>query len=132
MGYLSLSVYGFAGANGFNNEALATNNAQHETFNFSSVSEALAMLSKRSDLQILRENGVTTFYDSTEYIFWSFPSLAHPAYPAVVKQTVLRKDGTIYIQTEQLCEAQKDACDALAHEYQERSQKVREKFQHST
>lgn len=48
---------------------------------------------------------------------WSFPPEAHPAYPAVVKQTVVVENGSEFAETSAQCTGSQSVCNALLAEF---------------
>src|SRR5665213_620153 len=75
---------------------------------YKTVSEALADLTKRKNVEISDVRGWTIIADRANFTLWSFAPKSYPAYPAVVKRTVAsRSGGGSIINTSILCEASK-------------------------
>jgi hypothetical protein len=49
---------------------------------------------------------------------WTFTPKDHPASPSVVKRRIFETDGTINLDMDVLCEAEKHVCDELVREFQ--------------
>lgn len=80
---------------------------------YPTVDAALAALKARGDVSISAQGGWTIVEDKAARTFWSFAPDGHPAYPAVVKRTVVERDGGVSIDMRALCQAQKSECDKL-------------------
>jgi hypothetical protein len=92
---------------------------------YKTVSEALADLSKRKNVEISNVRGWTIIADRANFTLWSFAPMSYPAYPAVVKRTVTsRIGGGSIINTSVLCEAAKEACDQLVREFNDLNNKL--------
>ncbi|MGB9428375.1 MAG: hypothetical protein WCC11_00610 [Gammaproteobacteria bacterium] len=57
---------------------------------------------------------------------YSFTPMTDPAYPAVVKRTVVQERDGIYIDMTDLCEAKKEACDHLIKQFHKLNEKMRQ------
>ncbi len=99
---------------------------------YQTVAGALAALRSRPDSQVSIQGGWTIITSPTDRSLWSFTPAGHPAHPAVVKRTVVEKDGSISVQTNALCEADKTACDKLIDEFRLLNDRVREDMQNRT
>jgi hypothetical protein len=53
---------------------------------------------------------------------WFFTPEGHPAHPAVVKRTVLERNGTGVIDLEALCQVPQEACDRLVDDFRQISE----------
>ena len=86
---------------------------------YPTVAAALAALKARSDVNISVQGGWTIVDDKPTNTVWSFTPSNHPAHPAVVKRTVVSRDGTVGIDMTALCQASKAVCDKLMEEFKE-------------
>jgi hypothetical protein len=93
--------------------------------NYPNVAEALQSLTTRSDVEISRQNGWTIINDRASLIQWTFTPPDEPAYPAVVKRSVIERNGAVSVETAILCQAEKAACDALVVEFQQLNDEMR-------
>lgn len=95
---------------------------------YATVDDALTSLKSKDGADISIQGGWTIVQDSElgNMVLWSFTPKTHEAHPAAVKQTVLEKDGTIFIRMEALCQASKLACDNLMEEFQKLNDRIRE------
>jgi hypothetical protein len=85
---------------------------------YGSVTEALAALRKRKDVQISTVRGWTIIADRSHLTLWSFAPESDPAYPAAVKRTFrAHPGGGSDMDMSILCEASKEACDNLVREF---------------
>lgn len=103
--------------------------AQNSDIGYASVKEARAILLKKIGADAREENGWLIVSDKTDSTIWSFTPHGHQAYPAVVKRTVIEKDGTIFIQMAALCEADKIPCDTLIDQFKAINEKIRQDTQ---
>jgi hypothetical protein len=63
------------------------------------------------------QKGWIVFSDRAARTIWLFVPKGAPAYPTVVKRSIVQQGGdAAVIQTNMLCEASKSACDDLAAE----------------
>jgi hypothetical protein len=86
---------------------------------YPTVAAALEALKARSDVNISIQGGWTIIDDKPANTLWSFTPPNHPAHPAVVKRTVVSRDGVVGINMTALCQASKAACDKLMEEFKE-------------
>jgi len=93
---------------------------------YPSVAVALEALRGQSGVDFSLVGGWTIANDRANHTLWSFAPADHPAYPAVVRRTVVPRDGQIFIEMGVLCQAQKAACDRLTAEFQAENEKIRE------
>lgn len=91
---------------------------------YPSVAAALADLRARDDVDISDKDGWTIINDGATGALWSFTPPGHPAHPAAVKRTVVDRDGSIFIEMEALCQAEKAPCDKLIAEFQEMNKRA--------
>jgi len=86
---------------------------------FPSVADALASFSTRSDISLSTEDGWTVVVERDAAVVWSFVPKGHPAYPAVVKRTIVSRPDGVYVQMASLCESSVQACDRLVQEFRD-------------
>ena len=95
---------------------------------YKSVQEASDVLRNKPGAQGRREqDGWVTFNETVagNTVLWAFVPQTDPAFPAVVKRTLLERDGQIYLDMRVLCGAQKSACDKLVREFEELNERMR-------
>ncbi len=78
---------------------------------YSSVAEARAALAEKPEVTLQIENGWTIARDSINPVVWLFVPPDHPAYPSVIKRSVVNRNSSGYMMTSIKCEASKDVCD---------------------
>jgi len=93
---------------------------------YESVADALAALQSNRQASIAKDDGWTniTLWTENGFEFWQFAPRSHPAYPSVVKGTVVLIPETSSHQAI-LCEATMSACEALTREVDERGDALR-------
>ena len=97
---------------------------------YESVADALAALQSNPNASIAKDDGWTniTLWTENGFELWQFVPRSHPAYPAVVKGTVvLLPEASSHRAI--LCEATMSACEALTREMDERGDALRTRLQ---
>lgn len=92
-----------------------------DTIDFASVNDALASLRTNPAAKFQSEDGWTVVA-SREHglaVLWFFTPEWHPAHPAVVKRTVVDRNGIGYIDVAALCQAPQQACNELLSEFRQ-------------
>ncbi len=81
---------------------------------YASVAEAFeALTGKEGARQHQGAAGWIEIEDGSANILWSFAPEEHPAYPTVVRRTIVGAGQSIRIDMDAICEADKAACQAL-------------------
>lgn len=97
--------------------ATAEPSANEIALPYTSVSQAYHALSKREHATLARHAGWTLISLAGEKAgqdsVWSFVPTSHAAYPAVVIENRIVRDGEPELMTRLLCESTRAACDAL-------------------
>jgi len=93
---------------------------------YATVAAALEALKSRGDVSISDQGGWTIIADDPAKAIWSFTPPGHPAHPAVVKRTMVSKDGMVGIEMTALCQAAKAPCDALMEEFKTLNERMRQ------
>ena len=96
---------------------------------YPSAEAALADLKTKPGVEVREEIGWTVATDRASYTVWSFAPAWHPAHPAVVKRTAVERDGAVYVETKVLCQASKQACDALVEDFKQLNERARQSMQ---
>jgi hypothetical protein len=80
---------------------------------YSSVAEALAALKAKPGVQFSTDNGMTVAkdLDAPHPAVWIFYPASHPAYPTVIKRSVVNHANGAYMDTSVKCEASQEVCD---------------------
>jgi hypothetical protein len=94
---------------------------------YKTVASALEGLRAKDGVKTSIQAGWTIIEDQSTFSVWSFTPSGHPAYPAVIRRTVVKRGDQISLQTNVLCEAAKAACDAMVAEFARLNEKVRER-----
>jgi hypothetical protein len=96
---------------------------------YATVSAALRDLQSRKDVEINVTGGWTIINDPVNNIIWSFAPASHPAYPSVVKRTLIQTTGGISLNMAVLCEAATLACENLVKEFQALNERAKQSLQ---
>ena len=91
---------------------------QPDSFEYSSVAEALADLETRDDVTIEVSQGWTIVTEADGLTTWSFTPSDHPANPAVAKRTLYQDQDGWQIKMSIRCEAEKAACDQFVRDFE--------------
>lgn len=92
---------------------------------YASVAEAHAALRAKAGVTFSK-NGDWTVANDTDRSIWSFTPSNHYAHPSVGRRQLLQHQGTFFVKTEILCQAQKAACDRLHGDYQQLDRRMTE------
>lgn len=82
---------------------------QSSSIGYPSVEAARQALASRPGVRTVEQQGWFIVEDPTDLTIWSFTPAKHEAHPAVVKRTVIQKDGKVVVQMNVLCSASKEA-----------------------
>ncbi|WP_426196788.1 DUF4019 domain-containing protein [Massilia sp. DWR3-1-1] len=93
---------------------------------YPNVAAALAALQAKPGVSLSRQGGWMIVDDKPANAIWSFTPPGHPAHPAVVKRTIVSKDGMVGIEMTALCQAAKGPCDALMEEFKGLNEQMRQ------
>lgn len=93
--------------------------ANESSINHPSVSTTLEMLKKQPSSIISQQGGWTiiSLIENGKHVFWFFSPEENAAYPAVIKKTIIKKDGGIETIITTQCEAPKAKCDTLIKQF---------------
>jgi hypothetical protein len=98
---------------------------------FPTVQAALEALKAKPGVKLREQQGWIIVADKeSEFVSatWSFTPGGNPAHPAAVKRTLSEKNGQIVMETNVLCQAKKDPCDALVRDFEVLGNRVREEL----
>ena len=86
---------------------------------FKSVDEALATLEASPEAVLTEYEGWKVFNvkENSVYNLWSFTPAEHPAHPSVVKRTIFKKNGELFIEMDAICESTQIFCEALMEDF---------------
>lgn len=89
------------------------------SIHYNTVEEALAALENNPDATLTEHEGWQVFNVKEDgfYILWSFTTTEHPAHPAVVKRSIMKKDGELFIAMDALCHSVQIFCDSLIEDF---------------
>lgn len=98
--------------------ALAQETGQN-SIPYNSVEEALVALEENPEATLTSYEGWKVFNvkENGVYVLWSFTPPLHPAHPTVVKRSILKKDGQLYIDMDALCDSTRIFCDSLMEDF---------------
>jgi hypothetical protein len=91
--------------------------AQAPAIGFDSVAAARSVLQAKPGVKVSDNDGWLIVND-TDGSIWSFTPAKHYANPSVGRRTLLERDGEFIVQTQILCQAQKQQCDRLKVDYE--------------
>jgi len=80
---------------------------------YPSVAAALAAMRSIPGVHIVVTDGWTVADDAAHDTFWRFAPPGNPAWPSVIRQTVVLRDDRLAVDLRIRCEAAMTACDAL-------------------
>jgi hypothetical protein len=83
---------------------------------YPTIEAALSAVRARPGVSESQSDGWTVIEDKARRETWLFSPPSHPAHPAVVKRTVVRRLGETRTQTAARCGAGQAACDRLVAE----------------
>lgn len=92
---------------------------------FETPAAAMAALRGRAGVTFSQYEGWTIAEDTARREIWSFTQDRHPAHPAVVRRTVLERDGAVSINMDVLCGATKAACDSMVAQFRQLNAQLR-------
>ena len=84
---------------------------------YKSVPEALAGLRAKAGTEFSLQGNWTIAVEPALRVIWSFAPEGYPAYPAVVKRTVVERDGQTFVDMDVMCNGTKSTCDNLVREF---------------
>lgn len=97
--------------------AVATPAQDEGDIGFPSVEAARSALLARDDVRMSRTDGWLSIEDPANMSIWTFAPEDDPAHPAVVRRSVLDRDGQVVIRMDIRCEGDAAACDALEEHF---------------
>jgi len=91
---------------------------------FASPEMALQFLRSRHDVTFEKSGDWLVAANAANQAVWSFPPQGHPAYPSVIKRSVVAgADGQYHIHTAIQCGGTKAVCDQLVLDYRRLNQR---------
>lgn len=91
--------------------------AEASDIGYPTVEAARSALLARDDIRMSRADGWLSIEDPANLAIWTFAPEDDPAHPAVVRRTVLERDGQVVIRMDIRCEGAPAACDALEEHF---------------
>jgi hypothetical protein len=98
---------------------------------YPTVQAALDALKAKPGVKLREQQGWIIVADKeSEFVSatWSFTPEGNPAHPAAVKRTLYEKNGQIMMETNVLCQAKKEPCDALVRDFEVLGNRIREEL----
>lgn len=86
-----------------------------QSIEYPSVAAALTALKAKPGVELSGQDGWTFIKDGN--VNWSFTPANHYAHPAVGRRELKEQQGSFFVETRILCQAQKTACDRLRDDY---------------
>lgn len=99
--------------------AVSAEQGEENSIRYATVEEAFAALEKNPDAVLTEHEGWKVFNvkEKGVYVLWSFTPPDHPAHPTVVKRSILKKDGELFIDMAALCFSPRILCDSLLEDF---------------
>ena len=99
--------------------AVSAEESEENSIHYKTVEEAFAALEQNPDAILTEHEGWKIFNvkENGVYVLWSFTPPEHPAHPTVVKRSILKKDGELFIDMAALCFSTRILCDSLMEEF---------------
>jgi len=93
--------------------------SDENTIAYPSVAKALEKLKNNPSANISQRDGWTiiSLVDDGNPVFWFFAPEEHAAHPAMIKRTVLKKNGGKETVIVSFCQAPKQKCDKLSSDF---------------
>lgn len=88
---------------------------------FQNASNAYRNLSARPDIAAIKSGKVDVLEAGDKKARWTFATVDHPAYPAVVRQMIVNINGDDVVELEMLCNAAGSECTKFFREVSETS-----------
>jgi len=102
---------------------------QPDSFEYSSVAEALADLKTREDVTVEVSQGWSIITETENLIIWSFTPENHPAHPAVAKRVFYENQGAWFVEMSVRCEADKASCDQFVRDFESLNEQMRQSLE---
>ena len=98
---------------------LSAQETEENSIHYNTVEEALAALENNPDATFTEYEGWKVFNvkENGVYVLWSFTPPLHPAHPTVVKRSILKKEGELFIDMDALCFSKKIFCESLMEDF---------------
>ena len=93
---------------------------------YPSVAAALKDLRSKPDVNFSEQNGWIIADDRSHVTVWTFAPQGDPAYPSVVKRTVVQQGKGISMDMKVRCESSQSACDKLVADFNALNERVRD------
>lgn len=98
-----------------------------KSIGYPSVAEALEKLKNHPAANISQQGGWTiiSLVEDGNHVLWFFAPEKHAAHPAMIKRTILEKNGGIEIVTTSFCQAPKQDCDELTRQFKDLKKQIK-------
>ena len=99
------------------------------SIDFESVDEALRALEANPKAALTEYEGWKVFNvkENGVYNLWSFTPAIHPAHPSVIKRSILKKNGELFIDMDAICMSTQIFCDALMEDFKAINENIKER-----
>ena len=96
------------------------------SIDFESIDEALAALEANPKATLTEHEGWKVFNvkENGVYNLWSFTPAFHSAHPSVVRRSIFKKNGELFIDMDAICVSTKIFCDALMEDFKAINEKI--------
>lgn len=88
-----------------------TQQPEGATISYATLDESIKALRAKPDVTFRSQDGWMVAEDTQAHTVWLFTPPGHPAYPSMVKRTLVNKSEGAYFDTNVRCLASKDMCD---------------------
>jgi hypothetical protein len=102
---------------------------EKNSIDFNSVDDALAALEANPKATLTEYEGWKVFNvkENGVYNLWSFTPAVHPAYPNVVKRSIFKKNGELFIDMDAICVSTQIFCDALMEDFKAINENIKQR-----
>jgi hypothetical protein len=102
---------------------------QQSAIGYPTVADALADLSRRSDIQKSVQGNWRIFEDRATKTLWSITQGKHSAHPTAVRRRIVTENGKVLVRTKILCQAEKEPCDQVERDFRKLNQQIQAHLQ---
>jgi len=97
--------------NGVSGQATNRGEPPAASISYSTLDEAMEALRTKPGVKFREEGGWTVAEDENGLVLWLLTPRGHPAYPSIVRRTIVNRADGAHFETAVRCFASKDVCD---------------------
>ncbi len=112
-------------------QAETTSNRSSNGIDFETVEQVFEAMEANPDAARTDYEGwvIYNIANGGSYTLWSLTPIDHPANPTAIRRDVVSRDGIVNITMSALCQAEKQACDALIDEFREINKGIKQRME---